>query len=440
MLDIIHKRYKLSLSSNKKMKNLKGHKVNIPNSVIEKCWDIYSKRYRQVELNLKSPSTKTNQNLHSTGAYQITEKQAQSLTEDKIFKYYLKNKNGLLIKLKSKYLLRGKNYFPGYSKENYSAKSKIIFSRLIEMLELAGNLNKNTNLILYLSLLDYIKNYLLICLYAINLLIREFKIEHEIISKHDYLCFIKLIQLIEDIYVTSCLEETPHLAPELSNFTGLISRIEKFIGHYGQLLTRNERLSLDLFRKIRECNNPERLMSFADMVSNSYFSINSLIISLEYGGIELPFMVNALRNYKGKNMVRGLTVNLSSYSTKNSDFVQSLDDIVNPFTLPVFSDDLRSIVILDDSVTTGRTLERLVGMLPDSISTINFAAVSFTNTNRFHHLTRKKHGGINPYIVEGSLFAYRSNFVSTYTKSSYTNKNGVFDKEKYKIIKLLKGL
>lgn len=308
------------------------------------------------------------------------------------------------------------------------------------MLELAGNLNKNTNLILYLSLLDYVKNYLLICLYAINLLIREYKVEHEIVSKHDYLCFIKLIQLVENIYVTSYLKKTPYIATELGSFTDLISKIEKFIAHYGQLLTRNERLSQDLFRKIRECNNPERLMLFADIVSDNYCSTNSLILSLEYGGIELPFMVNALRNYKGKNMVKSLTVNLSSYSTENSNYVQSLDDIVNPFTLPVFSENLKSVTILDDSVTTGRTLERLIGMLPESINTINFAAVSFTNTNRFHHLSRKKHGGINPYVVESSLFAYRSNFVSTYSKSSYTNKNGVFDKEKYKIIKLLKEL
>lgn len=420
------------------MKNLKGHKINIPSNVIEKCWDIYSKRYRKIELTLKNPSIK-NSHLHTTGSFQITLKQADSLLNDEIFQYFLKNEGGLIIKLKSKYLFRGKDYFPGFSKENFSGKLRVIFFRLKEMLTLASDLTSPPNIILYLSLLDYIKNYLFICLYAVNLLSREYKDHNQVISKHDYRNFVNLIQLVENIFVSSQFGKISLIFPELKHFIGLMDKFEDFINKHEQLILENQKLSQNLFRKIRECNNPERIAVFSKMVSNTYLPANSMMMSFEYGGIELPFIVNALRNYKGKNMIKCLTVNLSSYSTESSRFAQSLDDITNPFNLSLFSDNLKAVLILDDSVTTGRTLERLVKMLPENVGLINFAAVSFTNTNRFHHLTRKKHGGINPLVVENSLFIYRSNFVSTYTKSSYTNKNGVFDKEKYKIIKLLKS-
>ena len=35
------------------MKNIKGHKINIPPEIVEVCWDIYKDRYINIEKILK---------------------------------------------------------------------------------------------------------------------------------------------------------------------------------------------------------------------------------------------------------------------------------------------------------------------------------------------------------------------------------------------------
>lgn len=168
-----------------------------------------------------------------------------------------------------------------------------------------------------------------------------------------------------------------------------------------------------------------------------YLPQDTILIGLEYGGIELPFTVNAYRSLIGKSKLQTLSVNLSSYSVSNKAFVDYLEDACSPLANMTNLSKYTTALILDDSTTTGRTIEYLAKLLPKNITNVYLALVSFTNTNRFHHLARHEHGGINPLVAENAVIIFKSNYTQTYTKHSYTDRRGVFDKNKSKIIKML---
>lgn len=98
--------------------------------------------------------------------------------------------------------------------------------------------------------------------------------------------------------------------------------------------------------------------------------------------------------------------------------------------------EFRSAYIFDDAITTGRTLEYLVKLLPENIQHTYFYCISFTNTNRYHHLTRFEHGGVNPIIFDSRTASYPSNYTQTFSKTSYTNRKGIFNKEKEQIVQM----
>lgn len=146
--------------------------------------------------------------------------------------------------------------------------------------------------------------------------------------------------------------------------------------------------------------------------------------------------MNACRQFLGKSSLDTLSVNLSSYSVASKRYVDEIGDALSPFSSVKDLNSYDNALILDDSITTGRTVEYLSSLIPSNIKCHYFRCISFTNTNRYHHLTRFEHGGVNPFIFEKSTALYPSNYTQTYSKRKYTNRMGVFDKEKNRIIKM----
>lgn len=416
------------------MRNIKHHKICISHETIEKCWPVYFKKYKEIEETLTN-SKLSNPILHSTGAFQLDEKAVKKINHDLLFDYFMGDKSDrLTIHLKTKHIFRGLDYFIGLQSIDNHEKLETIKTRLLEIIFIAKQVSPVSNIVLYLALVDYMRNYLLMILYATNQTTRELGGGNN--SKSNYEKLIQMLMIVEKLFVSSWTEN------EISTLSfpfDPINWTDSICDQLNKSMTRlkhNTELCSNLFRKVRECNNPAKILNFAKHIADDYLFSNTVLIGLEYGGIELPFVVNAYRAYVGKSELPYFTVNLSSYSTNSSKSIDQLTDSIPPFVEHVSLEN-NNVLLLDDSITTGRTIEQIVKLLPSNVGDVYFGVVSFTNTNRFHHLTRAEHGGINPEVMKYSTCLYKSNFTQTYSKSSYTNRNGIFDTEKNNIIKLI---
>lgn len=418
------------------MINIRPHKVNIPSKVIEKCWGSYSQKYSKIEARLTSPLLlKSFQGkIHTTGAFQIKLSELQNLPEDSLVTYFTSDRGErLIIKLKSKWIFRGADYYVGMQKGTNLQKTEIIFSRLAEILDTISMAEPSSNLVLYLALLDYTRNYMMLLLYAIHQCARETGISKNM--QLQYKSLLELVDYTEESYISALTTSKIGTGELYSSFNSTLIFFKSYLKETISALSHKDSLLSDIYRRVREADNPIRLVNFAFNIANIYLPRKCVLIGIEYGGIELPFIVNAYRKLLGKSNLDTLSVNLSSYSVASKRYIDEIGDALSPFSSLKNLIKYDSALILDDSITTGRTVEYLSRLLPSNIKYHYFRCISFTNTNRYHHLTRFEHGGVNPFIFENITALYPSNYTQTYTKRKYTNQKGVFDKEKNRIIK-----
>lgn len=422
------------------MKDIKLHKINLPSEIIKKCWGIYSQKYKEIEdglINTSDTTSNLKEYVHTTGAFQLTIASLQNLKSDDLTNYFVSEKTSkLAIRMKTKIVFRGLDYFVGLYKVSNQEKLQTIFQRLEEMLKILADVKPDSNKILYLALTDYIRNYLMILLYVIHQTVRE--IGNVNIIEKDYVHLTHLIKEIEEKFTLALLASKNEPLEDIGQFTPSLHAIEAFLIESLPFVEKNKKLSVDLVRRIRECNHPIKILNFAKAIAESLLPRGTVLIGLEYGGIELPFVINAYRKILGKSEFEVQIANLSSYSTGSKRYVDYIEDALSPFSGSKELSFYKVALILDDSITTGRTVEYLVKLLPKNIEEVYLSVVSFTNTNRYHHLTRYGHGGINPFVLRSGRILYKSNYTQTYTRESYTNRRGVFDKEKNKIMLMLK--
>jgi len=419
------------------MLNIKPHKVNIPSKVIEKSWGVYSQKYSKIEADLISPLLLKGfqGKIHSTGAFQIGTKELKNLGKDNLITYFTSDQGErLVIKLKTKWIFRGADYYVGMQKGTNLQKTEIIFSRLVEILDTLAKAETNSSPVLYLALLDYARNYLMLLLYAIHQCARVTGVSKTM--QVQYKSLLELVDYIERNYINALTESKISSDGIYPSFRPTLAFFRSYLKDAINMLSQNDSLHSDIYRRVREADNPIKLVNFAFNVANVYLPRNCVLVGIEYGGIELPFVVNAYRQLLGKSSLDTLSVNLSSYSVASKRYIDEIGDALSPFSSIKNLDNYDSALILDDSVTTGRTVEYLSRLLPSNIKHHYFRCISFTNTNRYHHLTRFEHGGVNPFIFEELTALYPSNYTQTYSKKKYTNRMGVFDKEKNRIVRM----
>lgn len=432
------KLYKSSLI-NIAMKNIVEHAVNIPSKIVIKNWDIFKKRYTHIENSIDSSQKSFDyllKNIHSTGAFQMSIKDFNKNKHSEIAKYFFQDKRS--IKLKTKILLRGAYYFPAMLK-NLSPEQKIdiIVKDLLMLKTLLSYEQSNLNLIIFLATLDNLKNYLLIVLNAIDQSLKKPEVMSNVgISDNHYQILINSILFVEYYQFKTIVTKKIHWSKEVLSSLN-INYIEEFLKQTATYVKSDKYLSENFLRKIRESNDPYKIINFAKNVAENFLPNKTVICSFAYGGIELPFAVNAYRMIVGKSIKAQVIASLSNYSTGSSNFVQDLNDSLPSFYNENYFQDFNSVLILDDSTTTGKTIQTFIDLCPKTITHYYLGIVSFKNTNRYHHLIRPFHGAINPEVLERASISFKSNFANTYKKFSYTNKAGTFDKNKSKIITLL---
>jgi|GEM_PF-3106048 len=419
------------------MRNIINHRVNLPSRLIQDNWDKYHAAYVSYESGISSDSRyarNLDRIIHTTGAYQIPAKTFYKLIEQSKLAKFFKSDEGRFVETKQKVLLRGNYYYPGMLapldvKDHYHN----IFSEIAALVDQLIELDKDENTVLFLGAIDSLKNYLLILLNALNFADNSLELI-DVLNVSSYENLIYVIQALEYSQFQTIGMNKIEWSPDFLRILDISS--------YEQVLDRaTSHSSFDttkLIRKIRECNNPFKLMHFAADVADEYFSSDTLMMSFSYGGIELPFAVNAMRMIKGKAPLPFIICSLSNYSVGNTEKVTDLNDSVVSYYSENYFHQFQRVLILDDSATTGKTIQTFIDLYPVKLKEAYLGIVSFKNSNRYHHLIRPFHGGINPIILGSAKISFTNNYTKTYKKFSYTNRGGVFDKEKQKVSILLR--
>lgn len=422
------------------MQNIKSHKVNIPPATAKICWDILVKKYLTIEHSLaQKPEDKFYHNyIHITGAFMMSLEKYNELPKTELKSFFdKKRQENDLFHLKTRIIFRGPTYYIGYSEKGNEEKLISIKDRVMEILDLAKEINADDNLVLYLSLLDNLKNYLFITLFAVNQLTKEKGYRSSFLDTRDYVKFLSLIRKVENAFVGSLSDKSINLIVEPSLYKQVISLIFRYLLRDLPYAEKNSRLRKEIIRKVREMDHPLKLLYFAKKVCSQYLPSDCLLIGIEYGGIELPFFINSYRKKIDKKRLDFITLNMSNYSSNNKICVNNFEEAISPYNSKRIFRKTKHILILDDSTTTGRTINNLIEILPSNIEEIYLGLVAFKISNRYHHVIRGNHGSINPMILKMAILGFQSQYSTTYTIKSYTNRHGTFDINKKRIQKLL---
>lgn len=421
------------------MRNIRHQLITIPEGIVEDCWESYKSRFINAENSLVSVPNNPyyGKFIHPTGAFQLPNNYI--LPDTKLSRFFTtKNTNVVTIVTETHCIFRGLNYFPDSItlpiKEKFD-KMESDFWELQKLYTSSGATDES--LIIYLATIDYLKNYLLILLHIIHVLQSRSDKIVDLIKENDYKTFLNIILDFEKDFVFTWEYKKPVMLNRNFDYSSKLKKVFKSVRKVIKKYSSQELDQLDLFRSYRENNNPIKLMTVGRDLSEIYLK-NYLLIGIEYGGIELPFIVNAYREFLGKDKLNCLIVNLSLYTDNTGLGSDTFWDIVPLFIRNASKYDMKKVLLLDDSIMTGRTINIINQLLPNSVEEVYLAVLSMTLSNRYHHLTRGYHGSLNPVILDVIYSKYRSNYTSTYSKKSYTDKQGVFNLEKNSIKELLR--
>ena len=143
------------------------------------------------------------------------------------------------------------------------------------------------------------------------------------------------------------------------------------------------------------------------------------IIGIRFGGIELPFLAQRFL-FDNADIC---TVKISTYTNSVVDIRLDDSKICN-----------RNILVLDDNILTGRTLDRLVTELKTATpKNILFACIEYSSMKRYPQMIMDGHGVASTHLLDNICVVNQSCFTKISSSKSYKNKNGVFDKVKKEI-------
>lgn len=220
-----------------------------------------------------------------------------------------------------------------------------------------------------------------------------------------------LSKIVDQYYSTMCGEVA--ILPMLD----LVHESKKLVWNFS-LFQSQEIETSAVLRSYKEADNPYLNYLFLEKLKTEANKRINHLIGIRFGGIELPFLANSLFPKATRSFVK-----LSNYSTHES--------IINFEENKIKG---KNVLILDDNVLTGRTLEKLVIEVKKAKPlNIFFACLSYSGTKRIKQMEMVDHGIINPIVLSRSCILHESKYTKISSTESYKNTNGVFDKIRYGI-------
>ncbi len=417
------------------------HQITLHPLLISNNWQKYKYEYQDIENTLLKYDQIDNPFIYDNDILLGFNLSEYNLNKpERPLEKYFKTKTTASLQYNDQIFSRGLDYYPGLQKHQ-SAREMIeqIYKNLFSLLDAyEAHVGSSTNDIFVVSAEDYIRNYLLILYQAFRTLsfkyvfLKESSFEYEIINNK----FRNNIESVLTVLFSHLTDKTSTMTISKEEVVNLcnLSRQLLFILLDEQQANRSN--TTGTIRESREVDSLRHIYVFAQKVAKHRLSPSTCLIGIEYGGLELPFAVNAVRVLQGKQQLKNISVRASNYSTNVSKSITVID-------LALFSQEkdniqkARQCVILDDSTTTGRSISRIVDSLPTNIKRAYIACVTFKVSHRFHHLTMQDHGGLNPAIARYTTFLCQSNYAATYKNNSYLNRSGKFNINKDTLYKIL---
>lgn len=380
----------------------------------------------------------------STGAIKIKMNELDKNTSP-LRDYFYVDWNGVNVRMtefNSHYLLRGNMYYLSYMNIGLDLLMVKIFEELEEIEKILSQIDDTGSIslidfVLILALLDNRKNHMFEILFALNQLKRITKLS--LIDENNYSTFMESVQACVDDFYLALFSGNCKLS-QRGTITSFYYVFDKLLS----VLIANKELANkknQIFRRYREANHPYQNALLAKKVVEKWLKYEyfDAIIGIEYGGIELPFVVNTLAKlYRIKQFPIFLT-KYSHYSQKND--TSSVLSFYGNETKELNKLGNKSVLIVDDNVLTGKTIQAVVLDLKKiGVENVFLGFIGYSGKKRYFQMVMPKHGCINPDILLfSSLIVTESPYTRIYNSSSYKNKNGVFNKIETKIINNLKS-
>jgi hypoxanthine phosphoribosyltransferase len=251
----------------------------------------------------------------------------------------------------------------------------------------------------------------------------------------------KLILLYEDVLVNKIEVDVSRLEKIVEEgiwifYSYLLGRPQTIIG-YSQLINfvseARDFLAKEYLNKFGDSKEKLRTFKEGDIPSDNLLFIDKLkrsipkenidcIIGIPFGGIEIPYLVKRFIYPNAKVKL----IRVSNYSK------QSINECENADASEFRS---KNILIVDDGITTGRSVARVIEFLKNgNCKNIYLACIYISGPKRFKHMQRKDHGSFN-FVdqLKKCCVLNETNYTASGNKIAYTNRRGVFDKAKVKV-------
>lgn len=163
---------------------------------------------------------------------------------------------------------------------------------------------------------------------------------------------------------------------------------------------------------------------------------------MSYGGIELPIIYKSINSNIKDVLILKFNKNVSGYS--NKQLVQLRRFNINKYGGLITNDKITNndLILLDDNVLTGKTLQLAINSLYDmNFNTNRISIVRFPGINRTDQMFFKNHGAVDFNLffdyITGLCYPSPYSWRDENNFDQYLDSLGVFDLNRKKITECL---
>ena len=362
------------------------------------------------------------------------------------FNYLLRGSKSYYYFLANRQVKNNKDYTSWEDVKEWYENNIVFINRSLETLNIEYQYSDIINKKFFLGLLDNIRNIVLI---LINHKLIQFYNDKNILINISSCKNIDIDKLYNILYLTEnlmtkiCFEN--NFLIKINEIKEILSLIDFSINKdFFEFLTMSQEKDYSKeYRTYREIDNfAENYLTVKIDSDKKEKGNNFGVCGMCYGGLELPIIYKVIDNNINDVLLFNFGKNISGY--RNKQLVDLRKFNINNLggILKVGNIQSNNIILLDDNVLTGKTMQLTINSLYDiGINVPNINIVRYPGINRVNQMFMKNHGAVDYNLffeyVTGLCFQSPYSWVDEMEESSYLDSLGVFDLNREKIIECL---
>ena len=362
------------------------------------------------------------------------------------FNYLLRGSKNYYYFLANRQVKNNKDYTSWEDVKEWYENNIVFINRSLETLNIEYQYSDIINKKFFLGLLDNIRNIVLI---LINHKLIQFYNDKNILinisscKNIDIGKLYNILYLTENLMTKICFEN--NFLIKINEIKEILSLIDFSINKdFFEFLTMSQEKDYSKeYRTYREIDNfAENYLTVKIDSDKKEKGNNFGVCGMCYGGLELPIIYKVIDNNINDVLLFNFGKNISGY--RNKQLVDLRKFNINNLggILKVGNIQSNNIILLDDNVLTGKTMQLTINSLYDiGINVPNINIVRYPGINRVNQMFMKNHGAVDYNLffeyVTGLCFQSPYSWVDEMEESSYLDSLGVFDLNREKIIECL---